>query len=426
MQSWVVLVFASIGRWGRAVMGLAITYMGTKRLLAPVVANIVSDCRDGPLLDAFAGMCAVGQAVGADRQVWNNDIQSFAATVARALFTSSHLPPTLSTTLDIHFPYYAENVKRLNKRFGRFVRQEKEALEKGSFRALQACAQSSESFFARSRHRIFRNLTNHQTANFDLFSIIYGGTYFGWTQCIEIDSIVYAINACVQRKTITAQQREWLIIVLGQAMLRVATTTGHFAQYTAVKPHTAARFTNQRKRSIWTEWSQTLPSISPIHSATWRKKNKVFNEDSLLLLSKFRRRATRPGVVYADPPYTNDQYSRYYHIFETLVLYDYPEVTGHARYRNNRFSTPFSRSRDVKTAFHRLADGCASISADLVLSYPTNGLLHQTGENPREILKQHYRRVETLHQGILQHSTLGASKGAAKNAAVEVIYRAWT
>ena len=79
-------------------MGVGISYMGTKKILAPIVATVVNDGRDGAMLDAFAGMCAVGQSVGIRRQVWNNDIQKFAATVAKALFTSTEVPPTLSVS----------------------------------------------------------------------------------------------------------------------------------------------------------------------------------------------------------------------------------------------------------------------------------------------------------------------------------------
>lgn len=32
-------------------------------------------------------------------------------------------------------------------------------------------------------------------------------------------------------------------------------------------------------------------------------------------------------VVYADPPYTRDHYSRYYHTFETICLRDVPEIS---------------------------------------------------------------------------------------------------
>lgn len=401
--------------------------MGTKKVLAPIVAAAVSEGRDGAILDAFSGMCAVGQSVSINRQVWNNDIQRFAATVARALFTSTQLLPTLSVTLDWHYPFFEEQLGRLERRFRLHIQREEAAIQKQSFRALLACSKATESFFSGAHCRsVRRSRRNASERSYDLFALLYGGTYFGWKQCIEIDSIIFAIDTCIQRELISEQQKDWLVVALGQAMLRVATTTGHFAQYTPVKAHTISRFVNQRKRSIWAEWSRILPSLSPVHSTNWRKRNRVFNEDSLSLVHRLRRSRGRPGVIYADPPYTNDQYSRYYHIFETLILYDYPDVTGFARYRSNRFSTPFSLSREVEGAFHRFTGDCAFLRSDLILSYPTTGLLHQIGSNPLHILRQHYRRAEVFHQGILNHSTLGASKGAAKNVAVEVIYRAWS
>ena len=45
-------------------MGINITYMGTKRSLAPAVSEVIADAQRGILLDAFSGMCSVGEAVG--------------------------------------------------------------------------------------------------------------------------------------------------------------------------------------------------------------------------------------------------------------------------------------------------------------------------------------------------------------------------
>jgi hypothetical protein len=69
-------------------MGFQLSYMGTKKQTAPAVADVISSAQPGILLDAFAGMCAVGEAVGDRRQLWNNDVQVFASRVAQALFTS--------------------------------------------------------------------------------------------------------------------------------------------------------------------------------------------------------------------------------------------------------------------------------------------------------------------------------------------------
>lgn len=81
--------------------------MGTKRQLAPLVTDVASSCQnDGPLLDLFSGMCSVGSEVAAHRQVWTNDAQVFASTVAKAYFTSSDLPLILDQALELLRPHF--------------------------------------------------------------------------------------------------------------------------------------------------------------------------------------------------------------------------------------------------------------------------------------------------------------------------------
>src|SRR5438552_9025287 len=84
-------------------MGVNISYMGTKRVLAESVSEVVAHAQKGILLDAFSGMCAVGEAVGHSRQIWNNDAQIFASQVAKAIFTSQDAPPSALECAEIHF-----------------------------------------------------------------------------------------------------------------------------------------------------------------------------------------------------------------------------------------------------------------------------------------------------------------------------------
>ena len=41
-------------------------------------------------------------------------------------------------------------------------------------------------------------------------------------------------------------------------------------------------------------------------------------------------------VLYLDPPYNDREYSAYYHLPETLVLWDSPEIHGKSGIRTNR------------------------------------------------------------------------------------------
>jgi adenine-specific DNA-methyltransferase len=73
-------------------MAVNISYMGTKKELAPSVAAVIRQTQRGVMLDAFAGMGTVGEEVAPVRQVWSNDAQLFAAEVGRALFSARDEP----------------------------------------------------------------------------------------------------------------------------------------------------------------------------------------------------------------------------------------------------------------------------------------------------------------------------------------------
>jgi adenine-specific DNA-methyltransferase len=159
--------------------------------------------------------------------------------------------------------------------------------------------------------------------------------------------------------------------------------------------------------------------ITPVGDRLWRSKNRVTSEDALALVDSDL--LDDVAVVYADPPYTADQYSRYYHVHETLYRYDFPASTGIGRYRDGRFHTTFSMVSTVEAAFNSMASSLAARKKPLVVSYPANGLLSEAGVNLRRLLTQHYtvrRQVEIE----TNHSTLGASSGSQQKAAKEKLY----
>jgi adenine-specific DNA-methyltransferase len=213
------------------------------------------------------------------------------------------------------------------------------------------------------------------------------------------------------------------LLALGNAALRVANTTGHFAQYLTPSAKNFKRVTQQFGRSVFDEWLASLGSLQPSGTAGWRRANVASRSDCDSLLRGIRSSGD-VGVVYCDPPYTDYQYSRFYHVWETLVLYDYPEVTGVGLYRPNRFATDFSLRSKVGDAFKALVDGVAATGADLVLSYPSNGLLHDVGGNPLDVLRGSYPKAKLAKEIEHSHSTMGASKGKATASVAECIYLA--
>ncbi len=408
-------------------MTIQVSYMGTKRQIAPAVANIIEEASPGPLLDLFSGICAVGSEVSTSRQIWCNDIQYFATAVGRAFFKSKDLPITSLNANDLVFGLYLKNKKSLCNRFKDFLLLEDTALKNNRINKIKEIEMS---FPHLSNSRVFekerKRLSNSpQTFPYRLFSLTFAGGYFGLSQAIEIDSLRYAVDFLFNSKKISKDQHQWLILALCQAVCKTSTTTGHFAQYIKVKPNNKIEYFKQRNRSIWQSWLSSLDILVPIGSWRWRKKNKIFQKEAFDLLKLLKNKAELPSVIYADPPYTDDQYSRYYHLYETLIRYDYPTANGIGRYRPDRFTSPFSSKRMVEKAMEELIKGCSVLGSTLVLSYPDKGLLPNSKEFISKILKKYYRSYEIKKDISHFHSSLGCSKGLYQNSVNELIFKAF-
>jgi adenine-specific DNA-methyltransferase len=406
-------------------MPLNISYMGTKRRLASDVAKVVALAPSGPMLDLFSGMCAVASKVTSARQIWCNDAQEFAAEVAAAFFTSDHGPRISDALLARIGDEFVRNEKSLRNRFASHRWAEKAALDSGSAAEVARCDALAPNIAASRVFEKERAVLSRfpQRFPYQLFTTSFSGAYFGLDQCIEIDSIKFAVDRVRNQRIIESEQHRWMVLALCQAACKVANTTGHFAQFLKVKRSNVDRFIRQRSRSVWSEWLDAVRSLRPLGSRSWRQRNRIFQRDALSLLHDLRAARTKPSVIYADPPYTSDHYSRFYHVYETLVRYDYPEATGIGRYRPDRFRSNFCLRTQIAYQIDQLVERCSLIGAELVLSYPENGLLQDSRNSIGSILLKHYPRYEAYEIKHF-HSSLGGSKGFEKRPVVEIIYRA--
>lgn len=405
-------------------MPLNVSYMGTKRRIVDRVARIIAAEPPGALLDVFAGMCAISSSVVESRSVWCNDIQRFASTVATAFFTSPPLAISTDHAAALALPPFLHNTAQLRIRFGRELAWEQEAYasrEVCQIRSLEHRMPNvaGDDALGLERAALARRPT---TTPYRLFSVTYSGGYFGLAQSIEIDSIRFAVDQLLAGGSINAADHRWLCLALCQAASKVATTTGHFAQHMRPNAHNHARYVAQRRRRVWPLWLSALFENHPLGSTSWRAQNRVFRQDAGTLLHDLRRNNSRPTVVYADPPYTRDQYSRYYHVYETLLQYDYPASNGSGRYRPDRFRSPYSMKTRVRDAMEDLVSGCARLGSTLVLSYPERGMLPRSVEVIPDLMTRHYGHPPRIHSVAATHSSFGASKGRQNYSVQERIY----
>lgn len=197
---------------------------------------------------------------------------------------------------------------------------------------------------------------------FELFSLAYSNTFFGLKQAMQIDSLRYAIETLENES-----EKTWALGALVATVSAVANTyAGHFAQpkykdITALSESEFIRLIEQRSLSIISEFevrlnafareseSNNLSIITPVEGA-WPAALNSF-------VDKF---PNDKKFVYVDAPYTRDEYSRYYHVLETLIDYKYYNLTGlgklpekksGARFKSNFFTR---NAGQLKTEFLNL------------------------------------------------------------------------
>lgn len=394
-----------------------ISYMGTKSALVDPINRLIEIAKDGPLLDVFAGMSAVGSSQKDGRNVWLNDAQSFSKVVSRFQFCDILNKNEVIDSINcLILPKFVVHKEMLLKHYQWWIQRERSAISSRLPEKLWRCDNALRKSYESGGIRKSRI-----SGVFDLFSRTHSGTYFSLEQAIEIDSIRY----CIDQISEPASDVENLFLAaLGRAMVKCSNSTGHFAQYLTYKPKIAQRFLLQRSKSIWNEWNRALPYMQQVGSDCWRRKNRVFNEDANTLLKKMTTWAQRPSVIYADPPYTDDQYSRFYHVLDTMVLYDFPQTEGKGQYRQERFRSNFSLRSMIQEEFEILIKYSANTGADLIISYPTNGLLENSSEKIPRMLAKHFKNVHPTTIVDHKHSTLGASKGLDRHFVSEQIFLA--
>lgn len=219
---------------------------------------------------------------------------------------------------------------------------------------------------------------------YTLMTAYYGNVYLGLRQAIEADSLRYAISQLPERK-----RRTHYLAALLHAVSVSTSGTSHFAQPTDPRrPRELARLLQRRSQSIAARFAEAEASQRrELRGAQLSAHNRALSSDFAALIGPQGFRCGPLDAVYADPPYTADNYSRFYHVLEELARYRYPRLKRTAqgltkgRYpeQGMRFRSGFCSRPRVEAEWSRLIDASADCGANLLASYATpNGLLLKT------------------------------------------------
>jgi adenine-specific DNA-methyltransferase len=146
------------------------------------------------------------------------------------------------------------------------------------------------------------NNINGADLNENYFSINFGGKYFSKNSA----KIIGFIRENIDENKDNLTEREYYILIasLLYSTDKIANTVGHYDAFF---------------KKEFVEDNFFMRPIDPVET----KKVSIFREDANILAKKIQT-----DIVYIDPPYSSRQYSRFYHILETLTKWDEPELHG--------------------------------------------------------------------------------------------------
>ena len=133
----------------------------------------------------------------------------------------------------------------------------------------------------------------------------YGNKFFSYGDAKKIGYIREDLE--LNKHILTKREFDILLTSLIYSFDKCANTVGHYEAY--IKNGKIAD-------------SFKFDLIEPILNEK-KKGIKIFREDANLLAKKIA-----VDIVYIDPPYSSRQYSRFYHVIETIVKWNKPKLFG--------------------------------------------------------------------------------------------------
>lgn len=383
-----------------------LNYLGSKlRLLDFIEENVRKVTPENAgVCDLFAGSGCVSYKLSRLFPVSACDIQHYSRVICNALLQ----PNTLTKDSVMSFlSGVTDNNLLLIEAFSPLIAMEEEAIngknlelltdivEHGSLEVYNLEKTDSTISIAQSQVNdklILSGLTGKDS----LIARYYGGVYFSYRQAVLIDIIMDAIR----RYPHNTADKNVLLAALLSTTSDIACTVGkHFAQ-----PIKARDSNGNIKMLVYNKAIKDKTIDVMTLYAEWLDKYMSLPKgchDSTTLQGDYMEclKALPDSVktIYADPPYTRDHYSRFYHVLETMALDDIPEIStvkihgsthvSNGIYRKDRHQSPFCIRSKAPKAFEDMFKFISESNRSLMLSY-----------SPYDETKESHPRVVTISQ----------------------------
>lgn len=340
-----------------------LNYQGSKKNILEFLHSNITAMLDetSTILDIFSGTCSVGYSFKSKYRVYANDCELYAYSIAKALLSSGY--KDFNTLKKKILTNYIKNINLQNSAYLTLAIEERNSLLKKSINDIINIYLTTPTIW--NTPNLF--ISHHNC--FDLFTTYYSNSYFGIQQAMDIDSLRFAIEE------FKGQDIYYVLLTSLYFSMKecVFSKDGHMAQPLDLDKN-SSRLIKQRSKSIIDIFFSKLEEFFSDNFVTSNFNNKVYNLDFSNLL-KDKSIQEDVSLIYADPPYTDMQYSRYYHLLNTVTEYNYPKPTisnnGYTKglYTENRFQSKLSTKSKSLNTFLELIDFSKKYRKDLAISF---------------------------------------------------------
>ena len=408
-------------------------YLGSKLRILDFIKSVADevDPQKNGICDLFSGSGSVSQHFSSERKVVSVDIQQYSSVICSALLKPMNdefvyefvqMVKACKKTqgyINVFLPVIELEEKIINGDLSDDLNLVCDFLENASlYSAIQENNTGGTSSIKTALAKVIVNLKNHSERSF-LASRYFGGVYFSYKQAVELDVIIDNI------KDVDSKYKNILLAsVLSTASDIVNTVGKQFAQ--PIRPRDKSgspkkgilkqlrRDRNLDVFSVFESWVNKYAQVTAL----------IDNHEVLCMDYKdaLDGLGEDTGIVYADPPYTRDHYSRFYHGLETLCMMDFPLVSttniggfkklSRGLYREERHQSDFCIRSKAPQAFEELFEKVSRKGKTLLLSYSPYD--KKKGAHPRvvemelleSLAKKYFSFVEIRSPGKFSHSKL--------------------
>ena len=230
------------------------------------------------------------------------------------------------------------------------------------------------------------------------YSKHFGGKFFSENDSKLMGFIRDELDKLLESRAICRQEFAILLASLLYSVDRIANTVGHYDAY---------------RKNIALQDKFIFELIEPIKS---KAKIEIHKKDSNMLSQELATYRQHIDVAFIDPPYNSRQYSRFYHLLETLTKNDKPQLYGIALKPKPENISNYCKIQ-AKQSFRDLIENLAKISRVLVVTY-NNTYSANERSNARlkeNEIKQILDSVGTIHVAEFDYKAFSSGKSSFRD-----------